>query len=155
MVSRRTLLGSFATALAGGVTLSRLGLWPQLPTVDADEPPVDSVLCQVEVMNEDEEPHTVSVTVEQDDELVTRATRDLGGTDNRNDPTGFFLGEDLPTDPGQFVLTVTVDGEHTVVHDSREDDPGAHWLYAFVEEDGEPHLFGPANPLDECPPDTM
>ncbi|MCT9094692.1 twin-arginine translocation signal domain-containing protein [Haloarchaeobius sp. HME9146] len=152
MVSRRNLLGSVAAAGAVGLAATRFDLWPDLPT--SEEPPEDSVLCSLEVMNKDDEAHTVSVTVEQDGEILTDLTRDLDARESRNYPTGFVVSENLPTDPGQFVLTVTLDGEQTKAWDSRTERSGALRPYAIIEEDSVLRLVGLVDPPDTCPTET-
>ncbi|WP_267641157.1 twin-arginine translocation signal domain-containing protein [Haloarchaeobius amylolyticus] len=149
MVSRRNLLGAVAATGAVGLAATRFELWPELPT--DEEPPADSVLCSLEVMNRDDEAHTVSVTVEQDGAVLTDLTRDLDAIENDNYPPGFVVSEGLPTDPGQFVLTVTLDDGQTRTFDSRPARSGHLRPYAIVEDDGSFRLVAPANPPDTCP----
>ncbi|WP_435319780.1 hypothetical protein [Haloarchaeobius sp. TZWSO28] len=152
MVSRRILLGSVAAAGAVGLAATRFDRWPNLPT--SEEPPEDSVLCSLEVMNRDDEAHTVSVTVEQDGTVLTDLTRDLDEIENDNYPPGFVVSENLPTDPGQFVLTVTLDGEQTKTWDSRTARSGALRPYAIIEEDAVLRLVSLVDPPSTCPTQT-
>ncbi|WP_435365125.1 twin-arginine translocation signal domain-containing protein [Haloarchaeobius sp. DYHT-AS-18] len=152
MVSRRNLLGAVAATGAVGLAATRFDLWPDLPT--SEDPPEDSVLCSLEVMNKDDEAHTVSITVEQDGEILTDQIRDLDAIENDNYPPGFVVSENLPTDPGQFVLTVTLDGEQTKTWDSRTERSGALRPYAIIEEGSVLRLVSIVDPPTTCPTGT-
>ncbi|WP_435360134.1 twin-arginine translocation signal domain-containing protein [Haloarchaeobius sp. DFWS5] len=154
MVSRRNLLGAVGATGAGAVTLSRFDLWPEVPDFSGPEPPSEAVLCAVDVQNRHEEPHTVEIQVEQNGEIVTETSRDLPAMENRHFPPGFAVSEHLPTELGQFILTVTLDGETTQRFDSADSDDGHYWLYVFVDGPTDIDILAPVNPSTACPPDA-
>lgn len=94
--------------------------------------PRGTELGEISIENVDDAPHTVDVLVEFGDEIQHWSTHELeAGGD------GVTLERDWSSDPGEFRVTVRLDGEEfTQVAPERWNNPACLNLLALVNRDG-------------------
>jgi hypothetical protein len=95
------------------------------------------------VVNEHEEPHTVNLIVEHDDEIAYWTSLDLPAATTREDwvdeASGATIENEWPDEPGRIVIHARLDDQSSwntlALHEQGD---GCHMVRAHVERDEQP-----------------